>query len=326
MQGLTLKVATALLAVLAINPWLGAQEAAPTSDPKAVAVVERYLKAIGGKENLKAIKDKQIRFTNKRFSATNVTEMKMARFMKHGFRIREEWELPGQGLLPNNEPLRFVQVYDGARGWVKTMGYVSELKDKTLTIFVWDKFMDDFFMHYEEDGYTLGLLPETKIDGRDAVGVETRSFAGGFKVLYYFAKDDGLLLKKQWTDGTGKALTVKETLYRDYKKIRFRDDREKWVQMALTEHIFGDGELELEMSYSEVTLNAGLEDKLFGRPDGPSFEDRQKPATPKTPEAPGKPTSGPASQPNKLQPSTKPATPKPAAPKATSRPASRPRG
>lgn len=314
-----------LLAVLAVNPWLGAQEAAPTSDPQAVATINRYLQALGGKETLKAIKDKQVRFTNKRFSPTNVTEMKMARFMKHGFRIREEWELPGQGLLPNNEPLRFVQVYDGARGWVKTMGYVSELKDKTLTIFVWDKYIDDFFMHYEEDGYTVKMLPETKIEGRDCVGVETRSFAGGFKVRYYFAKDDGLLVKKQWNDGTGKTLTVKETLYRDYKKIRFRDNREKWVMMALTELIFGDGELELEMSYSEVTLNAGLEDKLFGRPDGPAFEERQKPEPKKTDEAG---TPGATTKPTtraKLKP-LKPLKPVKPASRPAAKPTSQPRG
>ena len=57
------------------------------------------------------------------------------------------------GIVTPGEDLTFVQVYDGDKGWVKTMGYVSLLDGKTLTMFVWDKYIDNFFLHFEEDGY-----------------------------------------------------------------------------------------------------------------------------------------------------------------------------
>lgn len=302
------RVVAAVCAVVGLCWTLGAsaQDAkAPENDPKAVALINKYLESAGGKDNLTTIKDKATKFVNKKFSPTGVTEMRMARFLKRDLKIREEWELPGMGgLTKNGEPLIFVQVYDGEKGWVKTMGYVSELTGKTLTVFVWDKHLDDFFLHWEEDGYTVRHLPTTEISGKVAEGVETIAFAGGQKVRYYFGVEDGLLLKKEWTEPTGAGITKKEVFYSDYQKVRFRSNREQWIRMATNEKVFEDGELSLEKVFSEITINGGLEDKIFARPDGPSFADR------------------PQAQPAGSQPASKPGTQPTSKPKtgATSKP------
>ena len=100
----------------------------PQSDPAALEVISRYIDAVGGTETMLAISDRVERFRNKKIDPTNETVMKMSRFLKRtgegALMIREEWQLPGLGLTRNNEPLNFVQVYDGEKAWVKAMGAV----------------------------------------------------------------------------------------------------------------------------------------------------------------------------------------------------------
>lgn len=285
--------------------------AAPKNDPAAVATVDKYLQAIGGKDSLKAITDKVTKFVNKKFTPTDVQEMRMSRFLKRDLKIREEWELTGLTLSSDsNEPLVFTQVYNGDTAWVKTMGVVQSLQGKTLTVFVWDKYIDDYFMQWEQDGYTLSALPAAEIRGKTANVVEATAFAGGQKVRYYFGSDDGLLIKKEWTEPTGRGLTKKEVFYADYLQVRFRNDREKWIKMAANEKIFEDNELVLEKVFSEIVINGGLDDKIFERPDGPTYEER----TAKPAEGPGdgagtgattKPDSGATTRPSG-NPTTKP--------------------
>ena len=275
------------------------------NDPKAVAVVDRYLKAIGGVENLKAIKDRQMRFLNRKFQPTGVTEMKMARFMKGHYMIREEWELPGMGLTKPGEPLRFLQVYDGENAWVKAMGYVSPLHGRTLNVFVWDKFLDDYFMHWREDGYTMQHRGQTTLDDVPVDRIEVTNFAKTQRINYFFDQSNGLLLKKEWRAAGQTGTVKKELYYESYTKLRYMNNPEKWTMMATINKVFEDGELSLETEYTDVKINAGIADSVFSRPDGPDFEEHRKK---KAAGAAGKgatskptsqPTSKPASQPKK---------------------------
>ena len=95
------------------------------SDPQAVAIIDRYIEAIGGAETLAAIRDRVERFNNKKLTPTGETVMKMSRYLSRPVKIREEWELPGMGITKDNAPLTFTQVYDGEKAWVKAMGFVS---------------------------------------------------------------------------------------------------------------------------------------------------------------------------------------------------------
>jgi len=248
----------------------------PESDPAAVAVIDRYVEAIGGLEVLKGINDRVERFNNKKLAPTGETIMKMARFMKRPVMIREDWQLPGMGLTQNNEPLHFVQVYDGEKAWVKAMGAVSPLAGKTLTVFVWDKHIDNFFATYQDNGYSARSVRKAEVLGRPVDIVEIVSFAGNQRVNYAFSEEDGLLLRKSWSEGTPPTVISKEVFFDDYSKIRFRDDPEKWIRAATSQKIFEDGELSLEKTYTEIVLNGGLPSSTFARPDGRSFEEVQR--------------------------------------------------
>ena len=86
----------------------------------------------------------------------------------------------------------------------------------------------------------------------------------------------------------------------DASNPQIKDDRTKSMQVATNHKIFEDGELNLERSYTQIAFNGGLSDKLFGRPEGPRFEDRLNKPKP--------PTSQPASKPAGKKPLEKPTT------------------
>ncbi len=286
----------------------------PTSEPEAIAVIDRYLEAVGGKERLKSIQDRVERFRNKKIEPTNETIMKMSRFLKRNdgaLMIREEWQLPGLGLTKNNEPLNFVQVYDGEKAFVKAMGAVSPLAGKTLIVFVWDKHIDDFFCTFSDNGYIAKIAGDDMVRGKPCKVVELNSFAGNQRMLFAFNDEDGLLLRKTWQEGQAPAVITKEVFYEDYTRIRFSDDRNQWIMTPIAKKIFEDGELSLEVNFDEITLNAGVSSNIFGRPDGRSFEEvRREREAARAKEAEGE-TAGDASKDGEKKPVWEKPKPKP---------------
>jgi len=280
------------------------------SDEKAIQIVDRYLEYIGGKARLSAIRTRHAQLVNRKFQPTGVTEMKMVRYLKNSSKpgnplmVREEWELPGMGLTKGN--LHFTQVYNGERGWVKTMGVVSPLTGKTLTVFVWDKPIGDSFMQWEEDGYILKYKGASEVDGFPVDTVQTVAFASGQRMSYSFSKEDGSLLKKQWQEVGGPRGNIsKEVYFYEYQKLRFSDDGNKWIRFPVDQKIYEDGELSLEKEYQKLIFNGDILDTLFDRPEGPAFEERPRPKPGGAKPGETKPANQPKSKP-KSQPKSQP--------------------
>ena len=242
------------------------------SDPEAVKAIARYLDARGGREALGRLRDKVLHFDSKKYQPTGTTIIKMVRVQKKGYKLREEWELP-MGISVDGSPLKFLQVYDGDRAWVRAMGAVAGLEGKTLIVFMWDKPLSDKFMHWEDDGYTARFLGESSVDGAPVVGVELVPFAGSERVRYYFSRDDGLLLKKAWAEAAGNGLIQREVLFADYVAVPLQDDRATRIKIPTNEKVFEDGELSLEKVFTEIHFNGGVDDAVFGRPEGPDLEE-----------------------------------------------------
>ena len=251
-----------------LDALVGADE----SDAQAIAVIDRYLEATGGKKTLNAINDRIERFSNKKLTPTGETVMKMSRYLARPVKIREEWELPGMGITKDGAPLTFTQVYDGEKAWVKAMGFVSGLSGKTLTVFVWDKHIDDYFMSWQENGWTAKYVGPSEVSGKPVEVIDMLSFAGNQRLRYSFSSEDGLLLSKVWSEGQAPAVVRKEVTYDEYLKIRFRDNPENWIRHATLQRIFEDGELTLEKVYTEIILNGGLPASTFERPEGPEYD------------------------------------------------------
>ncbi|MBI4585764.1 MAG: hypothetical protein HY717_17265 [Planctomycetes bacterium] len=251
---------------------------APPNDPKAVAVINRYVEAIGGRPILDGIKDKQQKFETIKHAPTGETTAVLNLYLKRDYKVREEWDLPGFNI--KDQPLRFVQVYNGVEGWVQMLGTVSPLEGRTLSIFVWDKPIDDFFCHWEEDGYSVGYVGEDalaldnkgQLEKEPVEVIETTDFTGKSKARYFFSKNSGLLLKREWREQGQSGFDKKEAFYSKYTKIPFKDDATKGIQVALLQTIKSNGEVDTERKYTELAINAGLNDAIFERPPGPLFK------------------------------------------------------
>lgn len=257
-------------------PLPTAPEAAK-SDPEAIKIIERYLEAIGGRKVLEGIEDRSTTFENTKYQATGKAVATMALYLKRGFLYREEWDLADLSI--GEHKLAFVQIYNGKldEGWVQMLNTVSPLEGRTLSVFVWDKYIDDFFMHFEDDGYTAHMAGKGLVDEKPAHIVSVKDFGGRNEVRYFFDAESGLILKKEWIDtATMREGGKKEQYYRRYTRIAFSDSSGRSVLFPLQLEIMVDGILDIDRVYTQVRFNSGLSDELFGKPEGVPFEEREK--------------------------------------------------
>ena len=241
------------------------------SDKEAIEVINRYLKAIGSRDVLMGIKDRMAKFRNIKYSATGQTEAIIALYLKRGHKYREEWEI--KGFKIKDAPLAFTQIYNGdlQEGWVKMLGTVSPLEGRTLSVFVWDKQVDDFFVSWEEDGYGLKTIGQGLVDDEASDIIEVSDFTGRQKIRYFFSKKTSLLLKKEWFDASGKQTVKKEQFYKRYRPIGFSDKSKQAVQFPLQLEIHVDGDLDTERVYTDIKYNTDLKEAIFAKPDGVPF-------------------------------------------------------
>ena len=251
-----------------------------TSDPQAIAIVDNYLKALGGKDVLSKMKDRATKFRNIKHSATGETVAEINLLLKDGIYFREEWEIKGFDI--KGEPLAFIQIYNGEEqeGWVHMMGTVSSLDGRTLQVFVYDKYMDDFFAHWEEDGYVLTLAGQGLVS-KEQYGEEhpcdivlVSDFSGRQAHRFFFSKTNGLLVKKEWQDAgqNPKQPVNREQFFKRYVDLPFMDGSGLQVKFALRHEVYMDGDLDTERVYTSVVFNSNLSPKLFEKPAGVPFD------------------------------------------------------
>src|SRR5690606_15813959 len=247
------------------------------SDPEALKIIERYLEAVGGRETLLAIQDRVTKFDNTKYQATAQHVARIALYLKRGYLYREEWDIPDFSI--GEHKLAFVQIYNGKldEGWVSMLNTISPLEGRTLSIFVWDKHIDDFFVRFEKDGYTAHIQGKGIVDSKPATIVRVVDFTQRNEVRYFFDDESGLVVKKEWVDAAlGDAAGKKEQYYKRYRRISFSDNSGRAVQFPLQVEIMVDGILDTDRIYTDVRFNSGLSDELFGEPDGVPFEERDR--------------------------------------------------
>ncbi len=242
----------------------------PVNDPKAIEIVDRYLSAIGGLEVLNAVEDRTHTFETIKHQAGSQTTAKLRLFQKKGYKLREEWDIPGFSI--KDRPLRFVQVYNGLDGWVQMFGTVSPLEGRTLSIFVWDKPIADFFCTWKEDGYSLIYVNEGVLNDEPVEILQTTDFTNTNRVRYFFSKSTGLLLKKEWREQGRSGNLKKEDYYLKYIDIPFSDGSGRKLKVPLQHKVFENSNPDTERLYSEVKINGGLKDAIFARPPGIDFK------------------------------------------------------
>jgi hypothetical protein len=158
------------------------------------------------------------------------------------------------------------------------MGYVAPLEGQMIYMLTWDKYLDDFFMTWKQDGYALKYRSgEGSVDNEPCHVVDVYAPTANQQYRYFFSKKSGLLLKKQWRTDTQEGPVRTELFLSEYRKVNNLKNPDKPIQLAFKQEQLADGDLTMERQFVEVRLNGGLSDEIFGRPPGPIFKGRVEP-------------------------------------------------
>jgi hypothetical protein len=194
--------------------------------------------------------------------------------MKLPSMVREDWDMD---VKVGDEKLKVLQVYNGktGEGWTKMMGYVAPLEGNMVYMLTWDKYLGDFFLTWKEDGYSIKYRSgEGSVDNEPCHVVDVYTPTGTQEHRYFFSKESGLLLKKQWRSDSQDGPVRSELFFSEYRKVNNQKDPSKPIQFAFRREQLADGALSMEREFIEVRLNSGLSDSIFGRPEGPIFKGR----------------------------------------------------
>jgi outer membrane lipoprotein-sorting protein len=157
---------------------------------------------------------------------------------------------------------KYVEVVDGDKGYVVLSGkteamakeQLAESKEQLHELVVTK------LTPLQGKEFSLSPLGESKVGGREAVGVRV-AHKGRRDVNLYFDKKDGLLLKSETRarDLLADKEYTSETFYSDYKKVGD-------VLIAHKIEIKRDGVLTIETDATEFKAEPKLDDAVFARP------------------------------------------------------------
>jgi hypothetical protein len=240
-----------------------------SSDPQAEQVVEAYLKALGGREALAAIQDRYEKFEVARHSTTGKTPAIFERYQKRPNLVREDWDME---VMVGDQKLQVTQTYNGKEAWTKMMGYVARLEGQMIYMLVWDKYIDDFFMNWKQDGYSLRFRSaDGEVNKEPCNVIDCYNANGTQEGRYFFSKKENLLLKKQWRSDEQGGPVRSELYFTAYRSVSNPKAPDKPIRFSFRREQLAEGDLTMEREYVEVRLNSGLADQIFGRPEGPLF-------------------------------------------------------
>jgi predicted Zn-dependent peptidase len=207
----------------------------------AQTVLENYIKAIGGKDALAAVK-----------SFEQIGEMKMGPMsakvnvkMKDNAKLFTSVSMQGMDLMK--------QVYDGTSGVNMQMGQKKPMTDSEMTdARVQMDLMAE--MNYEKFKYIAVLKGIGKVDDQEAYVVDVTK-ADGSVMSDYYSVATGLKLMSTAMQGEGENAMMTETRIVEYASVNGIKYPSKTKQLA--------GPQAMEFVFSEMKINPKLSDKDF---------------------------------------------------------------
>ncbi len=197
-------------------------------------VFEKYINAIGGRENVSNISE--LKIVGK--ASVQGMEITLTNFMKAPNKVRSEQAMGAQ--------VMGTQVFNGEKAIISQMGQKMEFTEGAE----FDAFKLQSMMFMEKDYSKLGMNPvllgiET-VDGKDAYKIEIEG-PGGTKVYYYYAVETGLKIRME----TGEGFST----FSDYRKV----DNVKFPHVQTQQM----GPMIIEVVTQEVQINPGFDSSLF---------------------------------------------------------------
>lgn len=203
-------------------------------------VLNKYVEALGGRENIQKVKDKTQKFTGA-LQGMNITIT-----------------------ISQKEPNKFYQmldagvfqqktVFDGTKGKMSAMGQEQELKGEQLEQLKLQSFLHAF-LDYAKYEIKAELTALETVNNKDAYRV-TLSTASGYKVTQYFAVDSGLLMRTMSSLTTPQGSFNSTVDFDDYREVQGVKYAHKLTQSV--------GPQTIELTAASVEVNTNLSDSLF---------------------------------------------------------------
>jgi len=242
------------------KPKTEAPKDAPKSDAKPAAtssaslpavdeILDKFVKAIGGKENIQKLTSRTTKGTFE-IEAMNITGS-LESYAKAPNKQATIISVPNLGTFNN--------VFDGTKGWdANPMSGLRELSGIELATAKRDA---DFYMqiNFKKNYSKLEVKGKEKVGGSDAYVVEATPGEGPPE-KFYFDISSGLLVRHDAERETAQGKIPAEIYFEDYKVV----DGVKVVHtLKQVTPMFA-----LTIKFAEVKHNTEIDEKVFDKPAG----------------------------------------------------------
>ena len=238
-----LLMASFMLAVA--NPASGATDA-----PSVDSVLEKFVKASGGKAALEKISSRTIK--GKLESQMIPVGADWRFYAKSPDKQLVEVDIPGLGTSED--------AFDGQVAWSKSAaGVRAKTGDELAKARRDSQFMRE--LHFKTIFPNLVCRGTEKVDGEDVNVLEFKA-AGDTKETFYFGKNTGLLLRQDSEFSTSQGKVTSKSAFSDYRlvdAVNFPHQIKGSLNMA-------GQDLEFTLKITEVQHNTKMEDSKFSKP------------------------------------------------------------
>jgi hypothetical protein len=219
-------------------------ETAKTNDAvSAAGIIDGYLSAIGGKEEVKKINSAKASFTMELMGRSfEGVDIKMAP-NKHYTEVKM------------GEMKVMQSAFDGTKGYRAQMGQKADLDEKEIKEAQDDKAIIGQLYYLTAD-YKLSYLGTAKVGDEDTYKIKVVKPSGKTSIEYYSTKTALLVREESTTDAGGTEMTIFVD-YKDYKKVG-----NYLMPFSITQIA---GEQEFGMNITDIKINEGVTDADFNQ-------------------------------------------------------------
>ena len=147
-----------------------------------------------------------------------------------------------------------VQVQSGAQAW---MSFGPQVQDTSAQAGEQRFYGYDVLRRAGQEGYTARPLPDAQVDGKTVQAVEIAD-AQGHATRFFIDPATNLVVKLSYTTSSGES---PEVFLSDYREV-------SGVKVPFKTRILQGGQQLMEMTYTEVQVDAPVDEKLFQKPQG----------------------------------------------------------
>lgn len=203
-------------------------------------ILDKYLKAIGGKDALLKINDRSISMT--------------ANFQGMSIQVDVMQKSPNKYLQATSVMGQETKmIFDGEKGYQKSAMGESGIEGVELEILKAEANMY-FLTDIKKEGASVKLIGLEKLGGNDAYKIELHLASGGV-ITQYFDVESSLKVKETKFISAPQGLVTVATEYSDYRDV------EGMKYPFVVKQSFGP--MNIELKVTSISLNKGLSDELF---------------------------------------------------------------